>query len=113
MEYRTTTYITAVIAHWNAKLRGVHGHYDSPYIESRKGSECLTPSYLPDHRLLSTDRTFREKGLMIDYDVEIKKRLDKKSTEYVTDSDTEPDYNKTLYLPHHEVLKKKDKLSQL
>ena len=63
---------------------------------------------LGTHRLISTERTLQKKGLMKEYDAEIRKLLNKKYAEPVPNTD--PDHDKILYLPHHAVLKKAGKL---
>ena len=47
---------------------------------------------------------------MKEYDAEIRKLINKKYAEPVPDSDTEPDHDKTLYLPQYAVTKKERKL---
>ena len=97
-----------VMALWNAEGRLVEGHYELPISWIDKGLGMPNNITLATHRLISTERTLQKKGLMKEYDAEIRKLLNKKYAEPIPDTDS--DHDKILYLPHHAVLKKAGKL---
>ena len=83
------------MALWNAEGRLVEGHYELPIPWIDKGLGMPNNITLATHRLISTERTLQKKGLMKEYDAEIRKLLNKKYAEPVPD--TNPDHDNIFF----------------